>query len=103
MVSGIVPPDNDQLDLHSELGRGTTFSIRLPLGNAETARPEEVPVAERPLRILVVDDEPVTRDVVTRYLRRDGHFVLVATNGFDALSEFSQHPFDLVLTDHGMA
>ncbi len=102
MVFGIVQRHNGHLDLQSEVGKGTTFSIRLPLGSAHSADAEVCLRVHTPMRILVVDDEPVTRDVVRRFLQMDGHEVVTATNGPDALAAQQAKPFDLLITDHGM-
>jgi len=52
--------------------------------------------------VLVVDDEPVARDVVTKYLCADDHEVVVATAAVEALEQLKQGVFDLVITDHAM-
>src|SRR5205823_5873081 len=89
----------------SELGKGTTFRITLPLHRAE---PEgaPVPVAEsaapKPLRVLVVDDEPQIRDLISATLATDGHQVQVASDGVSGLRSFRDGKFDLVLTDKAM-
>ena len=49
--------------------------------------------------ILVVDDEPMVREVVTGYLLRDGHRVVEAADGADALRQFERHTPDLVVLD----
>ncbi|HZQ81884.1 MAG TPA: response regulator transcription factor [Gaiellaceae bacterium] len=49
--------------------------------------------------ILVVDDEPVVRDVVVRYLRRDGHATLEAANGDDARRLIEASAPSLVVLD----
>jgi DNA-binding response OmpR family regulator len=49
--------------------------------------------------VLVVDDEPVVRDVVTRYLQRDGHRALAADNGADARSMIERETPSLVVLD----
>ncbi len=49
--------------------------------------------------ILVVDDEPLSRQLVGAALSAVGHQVRFATNGRDALAQASQHPPDLVVTD----
>jgi DNA-binding response OmpR family regulator len=54
---------------------------------------------EPPGRILVVDDDHTVRDVVTRYLNRDGHKVLQACDGERALRLLSAEPPDLVVLD----
>jgi two-component system response regulator ResD len=55
----------------------------------------EVPVA----KILVVDDEPNIREVVGLYLRRDGHEVVSAADGEEALRAFGESEPDLVVLD----
>jgi DNA-binding response OmpR family regulator len=50
-------------------------------------------------RVLVVDDEPVVREVLTRYLKRDGFDVETAADGEDAIARFDAAPPDLVLLD----
>src|SRR5436190_2978110 len=49
--------------------------------------------------VLVVDDEPIVRDVVTRYLERDGHRALVAANGHDARTVIECEAPGLVVLD----
>lgn len=102
MVFGIVKRHNATLELRSEVGVGTTIGILFPPSEAAAAAPEETPAPGRPLQILVVDDEPVTRDVVSRYLQLDGHIVTTARDGPEALAEFALRDFDLLLTDQGM-
>jgi DNA-binding response OmpR family regulator len=50
-------------------------------------------------RVLVVDDEPVVREVLTRYLERDGFDVATACDGEDAIATFDAEAPDLVLLD----
>jgi two-component system, sensor histidine kinase and response regulator len=56
------------------------------------------PVME-PGTVLVVDDQAMNRDVLSRRLKRQGHTVVTVTNGFDALAAMLETPFDLVLLD----
>ena len=49
--------------------------------------------------ILVVDDNEMNRDLLSRRLRRDGHTVLIAEHGRQALDRLAEQPFDLVLLD----
>jgi two-component system, OmpR family, response regulator MprA len=51
------------------------------------------------MRILVVDDEPAVRDAVERALRLDGHDVLLAANGGEALETLDARPPDAVVLD----
>jgi DNA-binding response OmpR family regulator len=50
-------------------------------------------------RVLVVDDEPMVREVLARYLELDGFAVVTAGDGEAALGEFTTRPPDLVLLD----
>ncbi|MFD1624812.1 PAS domain-containing hybrid sensor histidine kinase/response regulator [Azospirillum griseum] len=52
-----------------------------------------------PLRVLVVDDNEVNRNVAAAMLTRVGHSVAFATNGIEAVDAVMQQPFDLVLMD----
>jgi DNA-binding response OmpR family regulator len=49
--------------------------------------------------LLVVDDNEMNRDTLSRHLERQGHTVIVAENGRQALEMVQTHPFDLVLLD----
>jgi DNA-binding response OmpR family regulator len=50
-------------------------------------------------RILIVDDDPDSRTILTCILESDGYEVGVANDGFEALREIGDHPPDLVLLD----
>jgi DNA-binding response OmpR family regulator len=50
-------------------------------------------------QVLVVDDEPTVREIVARYLERDGHAVHEAADGDDALAWLAAHRPDLVVLD----
>jgi DNA-binding response OmpR family regulator len=54
---------------------------------------------EAEARVLVVDDEPMVRDVLSRYLEQSGFEVEAAGDGERALAAFDAHPPDLVLLD----
>ncbi len=56
----------------------------------------------RPLRILVVDDQPVQCELASNALQRDWHTVDVASNGHEALRLLDRRDFDLVITDKVM-
>jgi CheY-like chemotaxis protein len=55
-----------------------------------------------PKRILVVDDEPGVREVLSVLLQGDGYTVEVASNGRAACLRFAPGDFDLVITDYAM-
>jgi CheY-like chemotaxis protein len=53
--------------------------------------------------ILVVDDEPWSRKVVSRFLRKEGYEVTEANDGMEAINLFDNSQFDLVLSDIRMS
>jgi CheY-like chemotaxis protein len=104
MAYGIVQRHGGAIDIESEVGKGTTLLVRLPV-RAAPGRPASEPGApapSRPLRVLVVDDEPVPLEVATELLRSDGHVAETATSGQEALQKFQAGWFDVVLTDWAM-
>jgi CheY-like chemotaxis protein len=56
----------------------------------------------KPIRILIVDDEPMVREVVVLYLRDGRHEVTEAEDAAQALEKFQSGTFDVVLTDRSM-
>src|SRR6185436_19362469 len=52
-----------------------------------------------PERILVVDDDPRVRDILSRFLEREGYVTIPAVSGEEALERVADHPPDLVLLD----
>jgi signal transduction histidine kinase len=103
MVFGIIKRHEGSVEIQSELGKGTTFRIRLPaMIDAPDERDNETRKMKRSLHVLVVDDEPVTRGVLERYLISDGHSVVTAVDAEEALGCFAGAKFDLLITDHAM-
>ncbi len=103
MAFGIIRRHSGTLDIKSAPGCGTTFRITLPwYHHTSPERDEVLHIVEHKLRVLVVDDEPAARDVVTKYLKSDGHHVVTASDGGEAVQRVMNEHFDLVITDHGM-
>ncbi len=63
------------------------------------ARPGGIAQAERSLRILVVEDDPVNREVIAQLLEHRGHLVSLVEDGRAALDATQAQPFDVVLMD----
>jgi PAS domain S-box-containing protein len=55
--------------------------------------------AQRRLRVLVAEDNPVNQELVLHLLERRGHSAIVAENGKQALAALEKHKFDLVVMD----
>lgn len=103
MVFGIIRRHQGTLDIETAPGCGTTFRLTLPCCHASCAESAAVrQTPDRSLRVLVVDDEPSVREVVTQYLRSDGHRVTTANDGGEAMQRVLAEDFDLVIADLGM-
>jgi signal transduction histidine kinase len=102
-VFGIVKRHEGTVEIESEVSRGTTFWIHLTMkDDNEIVDDEGLEAPVVPLRILAVDDEPVVRDVLGRYLEADGHAVSVAADGAQALRLLQERDFDLLIADQAM-
>jgi PAS domain S-box-containing protein len=69
-----------------------------PIANARNAAPHVNP-AERPLNILLADDQVVNQKVVTNMLTKRGHRVTIASNGREACEAAMRANFDVALMD----
>jgi CheY-like chemotaxis protein/anti-sigma regulatory factor (Ser/Thr protein kinase) len=87
------------LTVHSTVGEGSTFTMRIPVqmsgsGTQTTEEPAPV-ISDAELKavrsysagrtVLVIDDDPEARDIVERFLRKDGFEVVTAGNGEEGL------------------
>jgi CheY-like chemotaxis protein len=89
--------------VESELGRGSVFTVRLPREVAERRLPALSPWAGPAVgdtrRVLVVDDEPQTREVLARGLEKDGFAVTTAGSGEEALRLAAETRPDVISLD----
>ncbi|OQY58126.1 MAG: hypothetical protein B6245_13475 [Desulfobacteraceae bacterium 4572_88] len=81
------------IDVESEFGKGTTFSIRLPSMAAEArpdpsekAYPRQAIAPEGDRTVLVIDDDPNVRDMMQRFLSKEGFHVETASDGQEGLA-----------------
>jgi CheY-like chemotaxis protein len=100
-VWGLVQSQGGRIEVVSSPGEGTTFVIRVPLARPGGPGAEERRAEASPgLRILVIDDEPSTRDVLPQMLT--GHTVETAAGGHEGLERFRRQPHDVVISDWSM-
>ncbi len=104
IAARIIGQHNGKVEVTSQSGRGSCFTLTLPV--VQPARAEEgkkPPLASaQTANILIIDDEPTIRDVVAKFLAFRGHHVVVASSGAEGVARFKENSFDLVVTDLGM-
>jgi PAS domain S-box-containing protein len=112
IVSRLVDAMGGRIDVKSQPGRGSVFSVRLPLvaGQAPAeAAPVPPPVPDEPegpaaepsspLTVLVVEDNPVNRKVIGSVLSIAGIEPVYAFDGAEALEAVKERTFDIVFMD----
>ncbi len=110
MVYGMAQRHSAALEVDSEPQVGTTIRLLFPVSPAASAASVRLPalkMPDRPLRILVVDDDVGLVESLNSILREDGHEVTVARGGQAGIDTFraqqnTTQPFEVVITDLGM-
>jgi PAS domain S-box-containing protein len=107
VVHGIVKTHNGHIAVKSEVGRGTSFHVYLPLTRMAKRDTTARPTAGLPRgteSILFVDDESAIGRIQKERLERLGYTVTVRSDSLEALETFRSVPdsFDLVITDMAM-
>ncbi len=99
------------IDVESEIGKGTTFTVRLPkrAGNVANLSPATASVALLPDtvresigHVLVIDDDPVIQDLMKSFLTRQGYTVTVADSGPEGLLRARELKPDVITLDIAM-
>jgi CheY-like chemotaxis protein len=102
LVYGIVSQYGGRIEVDSEVGRGTSFKIFFPLvGRSEGEETAPPPNWMKGRTVLLVDDEPEIRNMVSDFLRSLGHEVICAGDASQAVDHSRSHEgkIDLLITD----
>jgi PAS domain S-box-containing protein len=102
---GIIGRHKGTIAVKSAEGKGTTFTIKLPVAEKTLGKREvikSVPLKQREAKILIIEDEDDVRQLLSDILASEGHEVEVASNGNEGIEMFKKNTFDLVFSDLGM-
>jgi two-component system cell cycle sensor histidine kinase/response regulator CckA len=105
MVYGTVSQSGGRIEVDSAPGRGTTFKIYFPatdeLVSASPAENRVLPLKPAYGTILLVEDEPSLRELISDYLGVSGFTIITAANGAEGLAKAKSHkgPIHLVISD----
>ncbi|MEW5797506.1 MAG: response regulator [Bacteroidota bacterium] len=106
---GIVELHNGFINVESELGKGTTFSVYFPASGASaTSASPENSTSDDLLKgsetILVIEDEEILRELLTLALSAKGYKILSAADAEEGVMMYKQHAekIDLVISDYGL-
>lgn len=106
VVKGLVDLLGGEIHIESEVGKGTHFEVRIPVGNVEKPIEEDGEVnsdKKKSLNILVIDDDNTLLSVIDTMLHRLGHQAIACRSKNDIESAIAQiHDYDYVLTDREM-
>ncbi len=90
---------NGTIYVASELGRGSVFTVRLPLRVPQSAELRPIEVRKSRGRVLVIDDNNVAQTIASHALRRQSFEVQCAGDGLQALEAASKSSFNVILMD----
>lgn len=101
VVDSVIKDHHGYLDLKSKIGQGTDFYLYFPVCReaAVVSNPEQNEIVGGSEKILVVDDDPIQREVSSRVLMKLGYEVVTAENGEEAVEIIRDRPYDLVILD----
>ena len=110
------------ISVSSELGKGSKFTVKIPVNTAKipfedtkdgfivgpkidprlvrfSGKPEDVERRDKISRVLVIDDDPDVRDLMERYLSREGFEVMSASSGQEGIESIKEFDPDVITLD----
>ncbi len=98
------------IDVESTEGKGSTFIVEIPIQEANSPdltvskqykyKPTLPPEATRKLSILVVEDNPISQQIIVRRLQKMGHAVTLMPSPEEALINLKNTPYELIFADY---
>src|SRR5262249_47630840 len=104
MSYSIVQRHHGDIAVESEVGQGTTFTLRFPaavVASKDTTGPDHR-TARRTARVLVLDDEPQVLSTLVELLQSVGHTATSAMSAAAVLASYQPGAYDVVLSNIGM-
>ncbi len=99
LARNIVRALGGEIRLKSEGGRGSVFTILVPVGDPEAAAGQRASPGERAYRLLVVDDNEVNLEYMAAILSNAGHLASLASSGAEALRLLEETEPDAAILD----
>ncbi len=103
VVKGLVDLLGGQIQIESEVDKGSHFEVRIPVGGVESQPKEEVVDNKKSLNILIIDDDNTLLSVIDTMLHRLGHQAIPCRSKSDVEGAVAQiADYDYILTDREM-
>jgi len=106
IVQNIIASHNGAISVRSEEGKGTTFTILLPIMQEEPGKKEneieEKSAVGEDVRILLVDDNPKVLKLLEKGMKKEGFEVAGRTNPVEAVEELKRNRYTILISDDHM-
>ncbi len=104
ITRNLVELQGGTISVESEVGKGSTFKVRLHFGKSNQEEAENDNKAKNltnlvGAKILLVEDNPINQKIANQFLNKWGASVSIANNGREGLELITKNKFDLVLMD----